>query len=299
MAKICIDYYPGSHGNFLEFVCNKIAGVTPDILDPFVSSGAAHRQFESPYRKFRSEHWSMSNMIFPSKKIISIRFTEHDTLPLLEISYLRAGIAAFDINTADVNTYYKLTPTLINVIKQDYYHTYVYDKFSTVDPLIATLRDVDSVSGHIEQLLLQKYNIKLLKLDADHPDCPRHILRDFFERQGLLLPLYQLAKMMYDSTFDVYEFPYINFYNEDAFIDQLKKLASWANLQYNNYDSIREYHRQFMIRQPYAHSKQKCDQIIENIINNSGMVPDVALLLEEAYINRELNRQGHERRYRY
>lgn len=236
---------------------------------------------------------------FLRKKIISIRFTEHDTLPLLQISYLRAGAAAFDIDNAQINTYYKLNTKLINHIKQDYYHTRLYGKYSTVDPLIATIGDSDSVTARVEQLLLQKYNLKALKIDVDHPNCPRHILRDFFERQGLMVPMYQLALMVYDSTCDVYEFPYINFYNEDAFIDQLKKLAIWANLPYNNYDSMREYHRQFMIRQPYTNSKQKCDQIIKNIINNSGSVPDVALLLEEAYINRELNKQGHERRYRY
>ena len=296
---IYIDYYPGSHGNFLEFICNKMAGVTPDILDPFHPSGAAHTRFDPLYRKFQSEHWSMSNMSIPSKKIISIRFTEHDTLPLLQISYLRAGAAAFDIDNAQINTYYKLNTKLIDHIKQDYYHTRLYGKYSTVDPLIATIGDSDSVTARVEQLLLQKYNLKALKIDVDHPNCPRHILRNFFERQGLMVPMYQLALMVYDSTCDVYEFPYINFYNEDAFIDQLKKLAIWANLPYNNYDSMREYHRQFMIRQPYTNSKQKCDQIIKNIINNSGSVPDVALLLEEAYINRELNKQGHERRYRY
>ena len=296
---IYIDYYPGSHGNFLEFICNKMAGVTPDILDPFQPSGAAHTRFDPLYRQFQSEHWSMSNMAIPSKKIISIRFTEHDTLPLLQISYLRAGAAAFDIDNAQINTYYKLNTKLIDHIKQDYYHTRLYGKYSTVDPLIATIGDSDSVTARVEQLLLQKYNLKALKIDVDHPNCPRHILRNFFERQGLMVPMYQLALMVYDSTCDVYEFPYINFYNEDAFIDQLKKLAIWANLPYNNYDSMREYHRQFMIRQPYTNSKQKCDQIIKNIINNSGSVPDVALLLEEAYINRELNKQGHERRYRY
>lgn len=65
---IYIDYYPGSHGNFLEFICNKMAGVTPDILDPFHPSGAAHTRFDPLYRKFQSEHWSMSNMAIPSKK---------------------------------------------------------------------------------------------------------------------------------------------------------------------------------------------------------------------------------------
>jgi hypothetical protein len=308
-TKICIDYYPGSHGSFLEFVCNKMAGVALDSENPFDDTGAAHNLIyaEAKDRIFISGHWYNGQAI-PFKQIVSIRFTEHDTLSLLAIQSLRAGTHTFDLDTLDVNTYHKLNNQYrlgqIDAIKQHYFYKHVYSKYmenriSMLDPELITEQDINSVSVDVEQELLKTYNINLLKLDADHPNCPRYVLREFFEQWGLDQPLNSLENMVYDNTIDVYKFPYISFYDIDAFIHQLKQLASWANLQYNDYDSIRELHKQFMIRQPYAHSKQKCDQIIENIINKSGPVPDKVLLIEEAYINRELNRQGYERRYRY
>lgn len=317
-TKISIDYYPGSHGSFLEFVCNKIAGVVLLSENPFDDTGAAHNlnYAEAKDRIFISGHWSNKKLASSFKKVVSIRFTEHDTLPLVAIGALRAGTHTFDLDTLDVNTYHKLNNQYqqgkIYAIKYYYFHKHVYKKYmenriSILDPILITVSDprritkqeIESISVDAEQELLKTYNINLLKLDADHPDCPRYVLREFFEQWELDEPLHGLAEMVYDNTIDVYEFPYISFYDTDAFIHQLKQLASWANLQYNDYDSIRELHEQFMIRQPYAHSKQKCDQIIENIINKSGSVPDRVLLIEEAYINRELNRQGYERRYRY
>ena len=86
-------------------------------------------------------------------------------------------------------------------------------------------------------------------------------------------------------------------YNENQFVEELKKVADWADLQYNDYDSIRKLHSQFLKRQPYKDSKQKCDQVINNILNKIDAGPDALNLFEESYVNAELVRLGHERRY--
>jgi hypothetical protein len=95
---------------------------------------------------------------------------------------------------------------------------------------------------------------------------------------------------------DVYVVPFSCFYNTDAFVYQLKQIADWAGIQYNQHDRIVEIHQEFLKRQPYAHSKTRCDAIVQDIVHNRE-TEDARDLLEEAYINAQLKKYGHECRY--
>ena len=259
---ICIDFYPGSHGNFLEFVCNKMAGVNAVNNDPFSPSGAAHNKHyaETEQQVFFADHWWAKKSTLPTTKILSISFTADDALSLEQISFLRSGPYKFDTNMLENNTYHKLN--------NEYFR-----------PLL--------------DLIIAEYFI-----DESRPDCPRYILRDYFERHmGMRILNTHRRYLVYEEYKDVYKFPYSIMYNENQFVEELKKVADWADLQYNDYDSIRKLHSQFLEKQPYKDSKQKCDQVINNILNKIDTGPDALNLFEESYVNAELVRLGHERRY--
>jgi hypothetical protein len=258
---ICIDYYPGSHGNFLEVVCNKMAGVDTVDKDPFSPEGAAHnKHYIRPWNQiFFADHWLFKKSTLPTTKILSISYTADDALPLSQISFLRSGPYAFDSNMLENNTYQKLNNEFLRPM---------------LDKIIA------------------EYPI-----DESHPDCPRHILRNYFERNMATQILGAHRFMVYEEHQDVYKFPYGIMYNQSQFIEELTKVAAWVNLQYNNYDSIGKLHSEFLQRQPYKDSKQKCNQVINNILNKIDAGPDAMNLLEESYVNAELVRLGHERRY--
>jgi len=258
---ICIDYYPGSHGNFLEVVCNKMAGVNTARNDPFDTNGAAHvKQYVKPEQQvFFADHWFSKKSILPTTKILSISYTADDALPLSQINFLRSGPYQFDSNLLENNTYQKLNNEYLR-------------------PLL------DRITA--------EYFI-----DESRPDCPRHILRNFFERNMVPGILRTQRFMIYEEYQDVYKFPYGIFYNKNQFVEELTKVAAWANLQYNDYDSIKKLHSQFLEKQPYKNSKQKCNQVINNILNKIDTGPDALNLLEESYVNAELVRFRHERRY--
>jgi hypothetical protein len=102
-------------------------------------------------------------------------------------------------------------------------------------------------------------------------------------------------KIEYSPASDVYIFPFKSFYSTDMFMSEIKKIASWANLSYNNWEPIAELHKMFLEKQPHKDAKSKCDQIVKEVINGSPL-PEVNLL-KEAYINAMLEEQGYERRY--
>jgi hypothetical protein len=73
---IHIDFQGGAHGNYLEFVCNKIAGVIEPGILPFNVSGAAHKKSYQAEQVFFAGHYSydpekyMTNL--PAPKIMKL-----------------------------------------------------------------------------------------------------------------------------------------------------------------------------------------------------------------------------------
>jgi hypothetical protein len=72
------------------------------------------------------------------------------------------------------------------------------------------------------------------------------------------------------------------------FIDQIKKVAQWAGLSYNCEQEIMELHKEFFKKQPYRHSKIKCDNIVQQLMINKDIELPKLDLLEQAYINAKL-----------
>jgi len=296
---IAIDFQGGAHGNFLEFVCNSMIGITSGL--PFNKHGASHKKHYTKDPLFKASHYSVWEHAIECKKIISIRTHEDDLLELSEISLLRAGDYGYDNDQLEINTYNKLNnpdyKPVLDTIMQGYFNNQIATSYNAVRdpswPDINTISDFGNLPEHIKTECVEQHHLELLELSEERPDCPRHVLHDFF-MQGFLNPSEfgfietQRKKMIYSTEFDVYNFPFDCFYNTTKFIQELKQIAIWSELQYNNWDSLVELHIEFLSRQPYIGSKLRCDDFVKTLLINPDAEWPQLNLLEQAYINAQL-----------
>ena len=302
---IHIDFQGGAHGNYLEFICNTIHGVTEGL--PFNSAGASHAKKYTGRKLFDGNHYSYLGMPI-GKKVVSIQINQDDLLPLCQVSLLRANDYGYDNNYLEVDTYNKLNTQdyrwVLDLIIDGFFKDQIQQSYNNVKdpawPDIQSIEDYNALPAHIRQECEQVHKLELRELSADHPDCPRSILREFFqigfeypEQQGFI---HRQNTMLNYGDREVYVFPFSCFYNIDQFMEHVKSLADWSGMQYNQHDRIVEMHQEFLKRQPYVHSKTRCDAIVQDIIHNRK-TDQARDLLEEAYINAQLKKHGHECRY--
>ena len=303
---IAIDFQGGAHGNYLEFICNTMCGVTGDSL-PFDAMGAAHSKVYINKRVFYADHYSYKRKHIP-KSVISIQITNDDLLPLTQVSLLRAGNYGYDNNELEVNTYNKLNNInyrwVLDELINGFFKDQIQNSYNNVRdaswPDVKTVAEFNALPEYIRNECKNVHNLELLELSEQQPNCPRSILREFFqigfehpEQQGFMHR--QHTMLNYDGR-KVFVFPFACFYHTDQFIQHLKQIADWAGIAYNYHDKIIEIHHEFLNRQRYANSKTRCDAIVKDIINNRSS-DSARDLLEEAYINAQLKKYGYECRY--
>ena len=296
---IHIDFQGGAHGNYLEFVCNVIAGVVIDRL-PFDKLGASHNKCYKSQKIFYAEHHSYGNVPFTFDKIVSIQINTTDLLQLQQISLLRAGAYNYDNNLLEINTFNKLNTVhykwVLDTLIDNFFVNQVRQSYNAVKdtswPDINTLDDFKKLPTWIQDECRIHHNLKLLELSSELPDCPREVLREFFQigfenptKMGFMA---RQLDVKYSESLQVYVFPYSCFYDTTQFLLEIKKLADWAQLSYNCQDRIVKIHEEFLIRQPYKNSKHKCDSLVEQILTNNSVVLPELDLLEEAYVNATL-----------
>ena len=295
---IHIDFQGGAHGNYLEFVCNKIAGIA--IGTPFNSAGASHNKLYTAKKIFYSDHYSFRPRPMVFDKIISIQIDTDDLLLLQQISLLRAGDYGYNNNQLEINTFNKLNNQdykwVLENIVQNFFANQIQNSYNAVrDPAwpdVTTLEDFRNLPNWIKKECLEQHKLELLELSPERPDCPRSILQEFFQI-GFLHPeqhgfIVRQQQAKYDLTKQVYQWPFGCFYNMTAFLQEIKKVAEWAEISYTCQSDIEQLHHEFLQRQPYKNSKVKCNTIIKEI--QSGELPnlDNINLIEEAYINAKL-----------
>ena len=299
---IYIDFQAGAHGNYLEFVCNKIAGVAKPGTLPFNSLGAAHKKSYQAAQVFFSGHYSYDLEKGPKQfnKIISIQIGKDDLLPLTQVSLLRAGEIGYDNDQLEVDTFNKLNIIPYQWVLDQLIDGFFTDQISTSydavkDPSwpdVHNLDDFNQLPDHIRTECIQQHGLVLLELSETSPDCPRPVLREFFkigfqhpDQHGFIT---QQHKAIYSAEDDVYTFPFRCFYDKTAFLDEIKKVAIWAGISYTCENEISQLHDEFFTRQPYRDSKQKCDRIVADIKSDKNIEPMKITMLEEAYINAAL-----------
>ena len=299
---IHIDFIGGAHGNYLEFVCNRILGQVPTAAPtPFNALGGAHQKTYLGDIMFQCGHYSTKNISLVDATVISIQFTTDDLLALQCISLLRAGDHNVDPEKLEINTYNKLDNVHYrwvreNIISQ-YFNNQLVDSYQAVAdsswPTITTLAEYLQLPNHIREECEKVHNLKFYQFDAEHPNCPRHILREFF-RIGFLQPnLHGLAlnqaQMVYHKSCQVRRFEFSKFYSLDQFIQEIHDLAKCLELVVDIDDvELSNLHQEFLKRQPFKHSKQYCDNIVSRIIAREEFeLPNINVIYE-GYIDARL-----------
>ena len=300
---IYIDFQGGAHGNYLEFVCNKfLAGVLCNE-SPFNKLGASHSQGYIGDKKFQRGHYSEEPQIkFIDSKIISIQINHDDLLPLSSISLLRAGDYGIDNDKLEINTYHKFNNQnyrwVLDNLVDKFFQTQIQDSYNAVKddswPNVSSINEFNNLPKWIRDECKNVHNLKLLQLTDQNPDCPRYVLREFF-KIGFRYPdqagyITKQKKMIYDSSNDVWIFPFKNFYNLQDFLDQIHLIGKWCRLPLQNLSELEKLHDQFLARQPYKDSKKFCDQLIKKIHQKELFVLPKLDLLQESYISGELEK---------
>lgn len=294
---IYIDFQAGSHGNFLEFVCNTaLAGVKSTEL-PFNNLGASHEKVYDGPVLFESNHYFSHDTRFTNSRVISVKISYDDLLPLSSISLLRAGDHQLNNDELEVDTYNKLNNdayrwVLDNIINKVSLNQ-IEESYNAVKdeswPPVATLEDFKNLPAWIQDECLTQHNLHLVELSKNNPDCPRWVLREFF-KLGFKYPeqagfITEQRRMQYDAGNDVYYFPFACFYNTELFCKELLAISKWAGLDYTD---PTELHKEFLKRQPYYNNKRICDGILEQIYNNEQFTFPKLDLMMESYLEAKL-----------
>jgi len=255
MTSVSIDFVAGSHGNFLEYVCNKFIAKVPITDGPFTDLGTSHNKNQSYYDHavFRAMHYSEFQL--PTKDdVIRITFGQDDLLILSSVSLFRAGDTGIDNNMLEHNTYHKLNNKLYRNL-------------------------IDTINSAYPE-----YAISSLI-----PDCPRFILREFFKfgfrDPGVHGFLQKMEQITNSSAKNVFDFPFSTFYNSEMFLNKINALAKWfGELNIDNL-SIQQLHADFLSKNTYTDHKEISDTIISAIKNKRYTPIPKLTLFQESYIN--------------
>ena len=306
---IAIDFQGGSHGNFLEFVCNVASNVDA-VGHPFNTRGASHRKHYLSPKVFYSDHYSFVPVPLVHDWVVAVKIKVDDLLPLSQVSLLRAGDYGYDNDLLENNTYNKLNivdyKSFLDTLINGFFANQIENSYNQVKdpewPQIRSLADFQNLPEHIRRECADVHNLELLELTKDNPDCPRHILREFFQigftdpiNHGFIKRQQQLMK--YPDNTRIYEFPFDAFYDTQKFLNQIELTMDWAKIKYVNQDRVLELHKAFLEKQPYKDSKIKCDLVAKQLMCDSSLAPPKLNLIEEAYVNSMLEKHGYECRY--
>lgn len=300
--KIYIDFQGGSHGNYLEFVCNRFLAKIPTRLSlPFNSQGAAHRKPYLEDSRFVANHYTTYGMVLHDATVISIHIDPDDLLPLQLVSLLRCGDFNIRPDELEIDTYHKLNNdqyrwVLDNIIGSFFDTCYFIDGYNAIAdsswPRVCSRLDFEQLPKDIQHECISQHGFEWPIFDETHPDCPRHILREFFEL-GFRVPEQsgfiksQLKQIHTDCR--IYYFPFRSFYDINDFVQELHKLSNWLHQDFDpNDQALLDLHQEFLQRQPFKDSKLMCDQIVKDLITDPhGQLPCLDVI-QEAYIASKL-----------
>lgn len=244
-----IDFFGGTHGNFLELVINhSIDDTLYDISkNQFTINGACHiKNLDNDYDPItKSSHYSWNNHKFSdSDYVIRIVPSQNDMLIAVINSFRRAGDQALDIDKLENNTRDKMLalPKLSIFLK--------------------TLSDNHGIANSYSRITLRHYFESMF---AD-PTCGIEMFTNWVPAKN------------------VHTFEFANFFYIEQFYESLQKIAQFVNLEFKPSDQLIKLHEQFLEKNQGWHCHLRCSKIIESIIKKQ-IVPMQLNIIEEAWIS--------------
>jgi hypothetical protein len=307
---INIAFYAGTHGNFLEFVLNKLMyGDQITMSSPITGSlGTSHSQRKDPnyqkHRYFKCSAWpyQKKKQIDFFDKIIKIDFSNVDDLTVVQLNLKRAEDYNIDPDTLETGTYFKLLKKygpdgvngngpnrLADCIKQYSNLKAYYDIKGASWPDILTLEDFYSLPVDIINECVDHFGFVPFQFNEQNPDVPRWILRDIFKNWFLDTNLPSSSMEYFDKIYQdkqVYSIPLRSLYNIDQLKGELSNIEKFFNLSFVDYD-ITRMQEEFINKVPFLNSTKICQQIIDSI--NTKEKIDINLnTVEEGFINAKI-----------
>ena len=307
---ISIAFYSGTHGNFLEFVLNKLTYGSQITMSSPVSNllGTSHAQrTDSNYLKhryFKCHAWPAHKKLIDSfDKIIKIDFNDAEYLTVVQLNLKRGEDYNIDPAAIENNTYFKLLnkygangpngngPNRLADCIQKYSNLEGYNNIKDKSwPDISTPEDFYSLPSDIINECVNQFGFVPFQFDEHHPDVPRWILRDIFKNWFLDTNSLPSSNIEYfDKVYQnkqVYSIPLRSLYNIDQFNVELNNIEKFFELSFVEYD-IENMHKDFISKLLFLASANNCQQIINSIKTKEKMIIDLNVV-EEGFINAKI-----------
>ena len=298
-----IVFYPGTHGNYLEFILNKlIFGDKINISNPLGTLGTSHIQrTDSNYRahnKFKCKFFDQNTVLSTDEHLILITVDPEDDITALQLNLKRGEDYNIDPDTLTENTYYKLINkfgpmgysgigpnTIIDHVNQ---YTDISPYYNIKDP---SWPDIQSVKDYwnLPELILNEcvtvFKFKPVCLSEQHPDAPRWVLRALFNewfKDRSWAPSIGLAP--YFKFDHMYKLNLRKLYSVEDFQKELLCIENHFGLKFNFDYFSEDVHKQFISMVPYRDSSSECHRTVQSISDQID-IPINLNVVEEGYVN--------------
>lgn len=298
---IKILFYGGTHGNFLEFVLNKLYyGDKIERSNPFTTGGTSHLQRSDPnyqkYRFFKCHQVNVSEELMPNVPSIKIDFEESDDITVLQLHLKRAEDYNIDPDTLTENTYHKLSGKfgcdgpegngpnkMISYINQYSDISPYYNIKDSNWPDIQSIDDFYNLPQVIRDECRDIFGFEPFYLCDKYPNAPRSVLVSFFKIwfETQKTPYHHMRP--FDQLQNLYKIPLRSLYDFDLFSKEIYNISKFFNLNLPTAQPFRSLHQKFRDAVPYLDSRQKCHRIVDAVINDVDI--EVSLnVIEESYV---------------
>ena len=299
---IPIIFYAGTHGNFTEFVLNKILhGDQIYRTNPLGVLGTSHAQLDDAnylsHKTFVCYHPEHFDFIL-SQPFIKINFDSSEDLFVIQLSLKRGADHGIDLDHLEHMTYQKLFekygyygkgfPGPNNIIDDINKFTDLTPYYNIKDdawPRINSVEDFYNLPTHILEECANVFGYKPICISESRPDAPRWVLRSIFKSwfyDQSTLPSTKMSLIEEHGT--CYNLQLRNLYDVDKFKQEIISIGKFFNLDMNLDNFSHQVHQRFVDMIPYKESKHKCQRIINSIHSHENY--QISLnVLEEGYVN--------------
>jgi hypothetical protein len=300
---IPILFYPGTHGNYIEFTLNKaIHGDKIHRVSPLGSLGTSHAQRDDEnylmHRSFGAVTIDQQPVINKDQPVIKIDFDSSEDIFVIQLNLKRSEDLNIDVDTLEHMTYQKLFGKYGPYGKEYHGPDKMIDdinKFTDLSPYlnikdeswpaINSVDDFYNLPKHILDECINVFGFEPVQITESRPDAPRWVLRSLFKSwfyNQLSRPSSAMVDL--DQYNYVYKLPIRKLYGVDTFRQEIVNIEKFFNIKMNLDNFSSQVHQQFIDMVPYKQSKSNCERII-NSIDSLEHFQIKLNVLEEAYVN--------------
>jgi hypothetical protein len=300
---IPIIFYAGTHGNFVEFVLNKIMrGDKIHRINPLGGLGTSHSQ--------RDDDNYLSNRLFECRPteyfdhqivdqpFIKIDFDSSEDIFVIQLNLKRGEDYNIDPDNLEQDTYQKLfgkygyhgkdshgPDKIIDDINKFTDLTPYYNIKDESWPAINSVDDFYNLPTHILDECINVFGYKPIQITESRPHAPRWVLRSIFKSwfyNQSSRPSTKLSSIVESAS--GYKLQLKNLYDINIFKQEIINIGKFFNIEMNLDDFSDQVHQQFIDMIPYQRSKFNCERII-NSINNQEHFQITLNVVEEGYVD--------------